>query len=483
MKRPHLLNTDWLALTVLAGMALLVYGEAYRRGVDLGTLGLGVAALGLFLMLGSPWQFQPAREASNYPALALAAFGLVVGLVSDLLLPISIAWSALLWAWLSCRLPEEARARVRRLLLLTLLIFPWADLDIKPVHWAMRLSAAVVAQYTLSGVGLPTTRQGTMLYVAGQPVEISEQCAGGETLHAMLVIGLASAFVYLDRRQAIAPWLPLLCGFAWLANTLRVLLIAIAAVYWLDSPYFTWVHDAGGWLVVAFMLVFCMSLFSARNRWLRTSGGERPSRRAAPRGGRDGGQVRHEGALARAALWSLLAACVLLGSLWRMVPLPDAQDRLQQLSGPDGAPRGRELALSESEVRRLGGARAVKRAYRLGGREFVVTVIDGTRNRRAVHDPMYCWTITEATEFPLPGGNGAVLRVIEEGFEKEVLFWFSDGTAKHASPARYWLQTSWRRATLGRLGAEPLLVLVEPLDSASVNWFRLLDSVPWLMDL
>jgi hypothetical protein len=187
--------------------------------------------------------------------------------------------------------------------------------------------------------------------------------------------------------------------------------------------------------------------------------------------------------LARAALWSLLAACVLLGTLWRMVPLPDAQDRLRQLPAFGDARRSRDLPLTESEIRWLGDAQAVKRVYRFGGREFLVTVIDGTRNRRAVHDPMYCWTITKSTEQPLPGGNGTVLRVVEDGIEREVLFWFSDGIVKHSSPARFWLQTSWRRATLGRLGDEPLLVLVEPLDSAPVNWFRLLDAVPWLMDL
>lgn len=502
MKRNNVLRTDVLAVIVLAGLALLVYRESFHRGADLGTLGLGAAALGLFLMLGSPWQLRPARGPINLPSLALAAIGLVVGVVSDLVLPVSLAWSALLWAWLSSRLSDEARPRIRRLLLLTLFVFPWADLDIKPVHWAMRISAAIVSQHVLNWFGLPTTREGTLLQVAGQPVEISEDCAGGETLHAMLVVGLAAAYVYLDRRHSILRWLPVLCGFAWLANTLRVLLISVEVGCFPHSPYFAWVHDSGGLLVVALMLAICIACFAGWSRF-RDSDRSSRSREASGQTGEDQmlkasasslaaaafrkfkrkSLLRGEGAFTRIALWGLLAICVTLGSIWRMFPLPDAQDRLRQLPAVSDGQPGRDLALTKAEIRWLGDAQAVKRAYRFGGREFLVIAIDGTRNRRAVHDPTFCWTVIRSTDQPLPGGSGTVLRVIEDGMEKEVLFWFSDGVSKHASPARYWLQASWRRATLGRLGNEPLLLIVEPMDSGPVNWFRLLDGMSWLLGI
>jgi hypothetical protein len=35
---------------------------------------------------------------------------------------------------------------------------------------------------------------------------------------------------------------------------------------------------------------------------------------------------------------------------------------------------------------------------------------------------------------------------------------------------------------LGKLGAEQVLLIVEPLDSGRVNWFRVLDGLPWLLD-
>jgi hypothetical protein len=81
------------------------------------------------------------------------------------------------------------------------------------------------------------------------------------------------------------------------------------------------------------------------------------------------------------------------------------------------------------------------------------------------------------------GGEATSLRVVEDGREKDVLFWFTTGTQRHASPARYLLQTSLRRATLGGWGREPLLVIIEPLDGGPVNWFRFLDQFGMLAQL
>lgn len=481
MKRNHLLWIDIVAATTLLGMMLVVDGECYRRGVDLGTLTLGAAALAFFFSLGKPWKLLPTWRRGSISAYVLASISLLAGLVSDLLLPIAIAWSALLWAWLSGRLPDKARQRVFRLLLLTLFVFPWVDLDAKPVNWTMRIASAIASQQALDRMGLPTTREGTVLHLVGQPVEINEQCGDGQTLHAMLIVGLAAAHVYPGSRQPIWPWMPVLCLFAWLGNILRVMLICLAVAYSLGEPYFGWLHDGGGWLVVALMMGLCIAGFATWNRLRQAfrSMEHRPSQVWWPWKGR----LRPEGMSASVALWGLPLVCVTLGCLWRMIPLPDAQLRLQHLSVPDGDHPSRDLELTESEMRLLGEARCVKRVYRFGRREFLVTAIDGSGNRRAVHDPMYCWTIIDSSQQPLRGGNGTALRVVDQGIEKDVLFWFSNGATKHASPTRYLLQTSLRRATLGWLGEEPVLLLVEPLEPAPVNWYRVLDEFPWLMDL
>jgi len=144
---------------------------------------------------------------------------------------------------------------------------------------------------------------------------------------------------------------------------------------------------------------------------------------------------------------------------------------------------GRDVPLTESERKRLGDATAVKRVYDVGGTHFTVTAIDGTRNRRVVHDPTYCWTVTDASELPVDGGIAKMIRVVENGREKEMMYWFSDGSVRHASPIRYVCQTAARRMTLGWAGCEPILVLVEPCEARPVNWFRFIDDFPTLFQI
>ena len=472
----------------LAATAVGLALESLTRGVSGETALMGAAALGLFLMLGAPWHFRSTARFSvrtvNVIAVAIGLVSLLIGVATDLLMPLSLAWSSLLWAWLDRRLEPETRARAKRLLLLTLLAFAWVDVDLQPVNWIVRVTSAMAVEPVLNLAGLPTIREGAVLRVASQVVEITQQCAGGETLHAMLIVGVAAAFVYCRASRPIWPWLPVLGLFTWVANSLRVLLISLAAAWAPDGRTFAFIHDAGGWLVVALMLGMCVGAFAAWSRW-------------QARRGRDGDENSHGKADAprvtlpirrdkNGAAWAFgtaLVACLVLGGLWRFVPLRDASDRLARLPETNDGRAFRELEMTPGERERLGDARGVKRLYRVGGRDFMVTVVDGTKNRRAVHDPTYCWTIMQSHDQALDGGQGAVLRVVEEGVEKDVLFWFSDGRAKHASPVRYLLETSLRRATLGWSGAEPLLVLVEPADGRAVNWYRLLDDAPWLATL
>jgi exosortase/archaeosortase family protein len=476
---------DVAALLALLGMMVGVMLECARRGSTSATLSLGVAALVLFIWLGSPWQFESSICRGRLPALAVAAIGILLGLVLDMLLPLAIGWSALLWFWLDCRLKENAKPAAFRLMLLTCLVFPWIDLDLKAVGWAMRVTSTIVTQHVLSWSGFEVVRMGTMMTVNGQLIEVGERCAGGDTLHAMLLIGVASAYVFLRPNQRIVPWLPVVCGLAWLANALRLILISVIVGLVPPRFYATWMHDGGGLVVVSLMLVLCMAVMAAASRRQasvsRDTNAEPRTIPAAKVPARPA--LRKKERLAHLSIWGLLVSCIVIGYLWKTFPLPGAGARLDRMPSAASGAMCRDVPFSEAERSRIGDARAIKRAYRCDGREFLVTVIDGTQNRRAVHDPTYCWTIISSAEQPLTGGRGIVVRVADQGNEKEILFWFSDGSVKYAEPVRYLLQTGLRRATLGWSGEEPVLVLVEPLDLRQVNWFQVLDHMPWLMEL
>jgi len=183
-----------------------------------------------------------------------------------------------------------------------------------------------------------------------------------------------------------------------------------------------------------------------------------------------------------------LLLAILLALVWDRVPLADAQSRVTGIATTGLGFTSREMPLNETEKSIFGEAQVVKRLYRAGREDFVVVIIDGARNRHAVHDPAYCfrvagWTIAGERLLAMPGGTGKILSLHKGNETREAAFWFSDGRERHAQVARGWWQTALRRMTFGASGPAPVLVLVQPLNGSSTDWERLPTQLPGLFEL
>lgn len=186
-------------------------------------------------------------------------------------------------------------------------------------------------------------------------------------------------------------------------------------------------------------------------------------------------------------LWILLAVVVGLGALWS-APLPDGAPRLAALPMKGLFYVSRMTPLTSAEEAAFRGLNVVRRDVVLRGRPLALTIIDGTRNRHAVHDPLFCvrgagLDITGERLVPLEHGVAREVRVRGRDEQATVLFWFTDGHTCHASPARYWVQTTVRRLTRGASGPEPLLVLIVAPGAAAPAWETLLAGWPELTRL
>lgn len=184
-------------------------------------------------------------------------------------------------------------------------------------------------------------------------------------------------------------------------------------------------------------------------------------------------------------LWIALIGVMLLGALWEGVSLPNATGRLEKLPLKGLGFAGQELPLKEVEQKVFGKADVLNRVYVAGGQKFVLTVIDGTADRHAVHDPLYCfkgagWTVRSREPLRVAGGEAALLRLGKRERDAEALIWFSDGRERHASALRYWWQTTLRRVSLGRSGEEPILIILQPAEGSSLDWDRVFAALPAL---
>ncbi len=185
---------------------------------------------------------------------------------------------------------------------------------------------------------------------------------------------------------------------------------------------------------------------------------------------------------------ALLALTVIFLILSSIFQLPDASTRLDAFPLRGAAYASRDVPADPAELPVIGQARLVKRLCQTPTQRVLVTIIDGTRNRHAVHDPAYClrgagWEITGSRVLPVPGGEAACLSVAREGRITQALYWFTDGQSRHSSLCRHLLQTAARRLTLGCSGPAHLFVLIASPDGQPVDWERLRIEMPELWQL
>ena len=180
----------------------------------------------------------------------------------------------------------------------------------------------------------------------------------------------------------------------------------------------------------------------------------------------------------RRLLWIVLIVVAVITLVWPLIPVPTAAMRLATIPTSGADFQAMPLDMSEVDKAFLGDAGAVQYLIALrGGGRLVLTVIDGTRNRHAVHDPSYCfsgagWQVRERHAVKVPSGEGTWVSLAKDNQRAEALWFFDDGHGQFTSPIEYWYKTSARRVTLGASGNEPVLVSLRSLPDQSVDWAR-----------
>ena len=234
-----------------------------------------LAAPALFLWLGEPWRHWRKESAPIHFKMLLSALAIfLVGLALAVTWLLALAWTVALWVWLASNIRAEIFFVLRRLLIFPLLAFPWLALDLPSLGWWFRLSAAWAAEHFFQALGLAVTREGTQIVVQHFPVAVTAACAGLNVLQAMLVAGGVMAFVQLGRSRWYWPAVLLLPVVAWLANTVRVVMLSAVALTFGADAASGWFHEWGGWLVLLVMFFVCGLVFAAFGR--QTNSQERP---------------------------------------------------------------------------------------------------------------------------------------------------------------------------------------------------------------
>jgi hypothetical protein len=146
------------------------------------------------------------------------------------------------------------------------------------------------------------------------------------------------------------------------------------------------------------------------------------------------------------------------------------------------------VPLNDGEKTRLGNVEVVKRLYQVGDQQVMFTAIDSTRDRHAIHDPLYCfygggWAVMRDGQLPVANGDARYVLMGKKGEAAEMVYWFTNGKRRHASIIQYWLQTTANRLSMGIVGSEPIMVTLQPVGNERVNWSRIIRRLPFMSHL
>jgi hypothetical protein len=187
-------------------------------------------------------------------------------------------------------------------------------------------------------------------------------------------------------------------------------------------------------------------------------------------------------------LWIAFAILVPLGMLWQFYPLKDASARLDAFPMSSVHIDSKDFPLTPAEIAIYSNVKVVKRIAQVGNDRAFVTIIDGTKNRHAVHDPVYCfrgagWTVSSQEDIPMDHGVARLVHLQQDKDTAEALYWFSDGATQFDRPLLYWWKTALRRLTFGKSGNEPVLVVLSSVDGVLPDWPAVLKAWPELQTL
>lgn len=239
-------------------LLLLIWTRPYLRIVPWGDSIPLLMGLVFAYFLGRPWVSRGSADEVHVGKIAIGVCLLSVGFIGQSLTLLAIGWSLLLLSWILVYI-EEPKPGVPWLLLV-LLSFPWIAVDLGALGWWFRLSGAQVTEVFFGTLGFSIIREGTWINIQGMPVSVEPACAGMNLLPALLLAGTAVGLMVLGASRRFWCFFVLLPLLAWLANTLRILVITGVALTW-GSPFASgFFHTWGALLVLASMFVGCILL-------------------------------------------------------------------------------------------------------------------------------------------------------------------------------------------------------------------------------
>jgi exosortase len=250
-------SVPWLSIVWFAGLLILCYAPVLIRLVrqwesdeDMGH-GFFVPLVAGYIAWQQRGQLLSAPLRPNYWGLALVLFAAMQLLVSQLGAELFLARIAFILSITGAVLLLGGTRAIQVLafpLCLLLFMVPIPAIVYGQITLPLQLLASSLAESALSLVGIPVLRDGNVLQLPSQSLNVVEACSGIRSLLSLSFLALVYAYFFDSKTWMRWLLLILTVPIAILANAARVTLSGVLGEYrteWSHGIY----HSVSGWIV------------------------------------------------------------------------------------------------------------------------------------------------------------------------------------------------------------------------------------------
>lgn len=163
------------------------------------------------------------------------------------------------------------------------LLFPWAFLFLmipipgilfNQITFPLQILASKLAAATLPLFGVPVLRQGNVMTLASQVLQVAEACSGIRSL--MSLVTLAIIYGYLMERRLWIRYVLALAAVpvAVAANSFRIISTGLMVQYWDPDKAEGYFHTSWGWIVFVVSLFMLYAVHAIIRKLASRQGGE-----------------------------------------------------------------------------------------------------------------------------------------------------------------------------------------------------------------
>jgi len=136
------------------------------------------------------------------------------------------------------------------------------------IHFVLRHIAAAGTGWTLDLMGYDIAREGTLISIGPESVQIADACSGFSTLMALLMAGVLLAYLAAARGWRAGLFLALVYPIAAFANVLRCIVLCMLIAAFGPDILNTWVHPVSGvcTFIVALGILFVAERFVLKTK-------------------------------------------------------------------------------------------------------------------------------------------------------------------------------------------------------------------------